>query len=152
MRKPPGAIHIEQPEMIPVTPSVIEYLCRNMRQDEIDQYLALTGAEEYDPCVAAVGFLNQGGVRFAGADEDGKPYCAGGWFPTGVGGVWQSWMVGTQAGWDTRWRGPSPARRPAASSSTPGMNLGPRPCQIPFTNTRRGHMGVVRAKGIIGGE
>lgn len=79
----------------------------DMRQDEIEQYLALTGAAEYDFQVAARGFINMPGVKFslvARSDEHAPlVYCIGG-FSEVITGVWQSWMAGTEEGWRIRWR------------------------------------------------
>lgn len=85
------------------------YLCENMRSDEIQQYLALTGAETFDPGVAALGMANMmaTGPAFSVvvADAEGRqlPVCAGGYTPV-IPGVWSSWMVGTQVGWNRSWR------------------------------------------------
>lgn len=78
----------------------------DMREDEIVQYLALTDATEYDFQVAARGFINMPGVKFSlVAVEEGGPfvYCIGG-FSEVKKGVWQSWMAGTDWGWQHRWR------------------------------------------------
>lgn len=85
------------------TLSMYEYVARNMRADEIEQYLALTGAPKYDFNEAALSFANAGGVKFALADKTGMPYCIGGYEPRGPH-VWQSWMMGTDAGWNDHWR------------------------------------------------
>jgi len=85
------------------------YLCENMRADEIEQYLALTGAEKFDPAVAALGMGNMAaaGPAFSVVvkDDQGRqlPISAGGYTEV-IPGVWSSWMVGTQAGWDKHWR------------------------------------------------
>ena len=81
----------------------IQYLCERMRADEIEQYLALTGHAEYDPEFAAYQFMGLPGHKFTALDSDNMPAAAGGYheiFP----GVWNSWMCGTQAGWDQQWR------------------------------------------------
>ena len=81
----------------------IVLLCQDMRPDEIEQYVALTGAESYNPEVAARGFMNTGGVKFTLVDEHHDPLVAGG-FEEIIPGVWQSWMVGNMDGWATHWR------------------------------------------------
>ena len=78
-------------------------IAKNMRQDEIVQYLALTGAEEYDPIIAARGFVNMPGVKFTIVDRNREPVAIGG-FSEVTAGVWQSWMAGTDAGWESSWR------------------------------------------------
>lgn len=92
VRKPDG--------VITVTMDVLMYLCRNARQDEIEQYEALMGP--WDPSEAAAWMWDQGAIRIAGATPEGEPVAAGGW-RTIIPGVYQSWMVGTQKGWDHHW-------------------------------------------------
>lgn len=100
--------------MIRVPSSVIEFrdwhayeVCMEMRPDEIVQYMALTGATHYDFEVCARGFINTPGVKFTLADTDDKgrhsPFCIGG-FQEVMPGVWQSWMGGTDTGWQRHWR------------------------------------------------
>jgi hypothetical protein len=79
------------------------YLCERMRPDEIEQYLALTGAAAFVPEVAARGFAAIGGLRFTVLGPDGFPAAAGGYSEVEPG-VWQSWMVGSIEGWRTSWR------------------------------------------------
>lgn len=86
------------------------YLCGVMRQDEIDQYVALTGADRYDPEVAAKGFINTQGLKFTVLMRDNTPAAAGGYEEV-MPGIWQSWMVGSQAGWDEQWRSITKATR-----------------------------------------
>ncbi len=81
----------------------IVLLCDQMRPDEIQQYLALTGATEYVAEVAARGFINTNGVRFTLVDDENMPCVAGG-FEEIIPGVWQSWMVGNLEGWERNWR------------------------------------------------
>lgn len=86
------------------------YLCENMRVDEIEQYMALSGAESFSPEVAAAGFYNTGGPMFSLIGKDGLPVVAGGYFQV-VPGVWNSWMVGTKDGWANYWRSITKASR-----------------------------------------
>lgn len=79
------------------------YLCDRMREDEVQQYMAFSEADRFDPDVAALAFANTPGPQFTLLDADGVPVCAGGWFSVGPG-VWQSWMVGTMDGWARHWR------------------------------------------------
>ena len=88
----------------------IVYLCGVMRPDEIEQYLALTGADKYDPDVAARGFINTQGMKFTVLMNDNTPAAAGG-FEEVIPGVWQSWMVGSEAGWAEQWRSLTKATR-----------------------------------------
>lgn len=94
--------------VIPTSEWHLLYLCENMRPDEIVQYLAMTGASEYDHRRAARGMiamLDQGPAFTVVGDIDGRelPVCAGGYVRI-VGGTWNSWMVGTMAGWEKHWR------------------------------------------------
>ena len=86
------------------------WLCDRMRPDEIEQYLALTFAEKWDPEVAARGFMNTGGMKFTVLQNDGLPAAAGGYEEVQPG-VWQSWMVGTPEGWAEQWRSLTKATR-----------------------------------------
>lgn len=88
----------------------LQYLCERMRPDEIEQYLALTDVEAYDPDVAARGFMNIAGLKFTVVDTDGLPLAAGGYWEVSQG-VWQSWMVGSCDGWSTHWRSMTKAVR-----------------------------------------
>lgn len=82
----------------------IAYLSRRMRADEIEQWLALTGFAEYDPNEAARSILaTMGEVAFCLIDREDKPIVAGGYTRVRPG-VWQSWMVGTDASWEKHWR------------------------------------------------
>jgi len=76
------------------------WLCSRAREDEIVQYEALVGP--WNPDVAANEFWMNRGPKFAVIDEEG-PVVAGGWSPI-IDGVYQSWMVGREGGWDKRWR------------------------------------------------
>lgn len=96
--------------VIPCTLPHLVYLCGRMREDEIVQYVALTGAEKYDPDVAAVGMFSGNGPRFTMVGKDRMPVVAGGYNEV-LPGVWNSWMVGTQDGWDKNWRSITRASR-----------------------------------------
>jgi len=89
--------------MITCSLTVLVYLCERMREDEVMQYLALTGRSEYDPHRAAAEFYGAGEIKWAVCDKDFRPICAGGYEPL-TPGVYQSWMVGTQKGWDEDWQ------------------------------------------------
>lgn len=72
-------------------------LCNSLRQEEIEQYLALSFAHEYDHEVVANGFYNRPGPKFT-IEVGGAPVCSGGYEEVAPG-VWQSWMVGTDESW-----------------------------------------------------
>jgi hypothetical protein len=75
------------PEIRLGTPIVEDfaYIARNMRADEVAQFLALTGLPEYVPDVAARGFIATQGPAFVMIDRDGLPVLAGGFQPVRQG-------------------------------------------------------------------
>lgn len=85
-------------------------LCRDMRKDEIEQYLALTGAQSFDHEAVALAFANTPGIKFTLADSSGNPIVAGGYEPV-RDRVWNSWMVGTMPSWEKHWRSITKATR-----------------------------------------
>lgn len=86
-------------------------LSREMREDERAQWCALNGFDEYDPEVAAQSIIaTLSPVSFALVDGQGFPIVVGG-FDEVRRGVWQSWMIGTDAGWAKHWRAITRASR-----------------------------------------
>lgn len=85
------------------TVSDLAYLARAMRPDEIEQYMAGTGAAEYDPDEAARLFVATPGPAFLIVGDDGLPAVAGGFFRVRPG-VWEGWQAGTVDGWAKHWR------------------------------------------------
>lgn len=79
------------------------YICERMRTDEIEQYVAFSETQEWNPEVAAAAFIAQRGLKFTILGPDGYPAASGGYFPVHAG-VMQSWMCGTEDGWRTSWR------------------------------------------------
>lgn len=80
------------------------YVADNMRQDEIEQHLSITGKTEYYPNEFVARVLDfMGEIRFGMYDNDGVPYCIGGYTEVSPM-VWQTWMMGTQEGWEKNWR------------------------------------------------
>lgn len=79
------------------------YLCERMREDERDQFCALNGHATFEPDVAARQLAALPGISFALLDEGSLPIAAGGFVQVRPM-VWQSWMVGTDAGWEAHWR------------------------------------------------
>lgn len=77
-------------------------LCAEARDDEIHQQVALTGLP-WDIDAVAVAHYRRPGIKFTLARADDRAVCAGGWDEIAPG-VWESWMVGTQAGWAAHWR------------------------------------------------
>ncbi len=84
-------------------PTILDllHLCHNARPDEIVQYEALTG-NEWTTAFVANEIYNQPGLKFVVLRDD-VPIVAGGYRPL-IAGVWDSWMVGTMADWETHWR------------------------------------------------
>lgn len=78
-------------------------LCAQMREDEIEQWLALVDPEPFDFERAAVWCYELPGPKFSVFDSDGNLLVAGGAFPL-QNGIMRSWMVGTQPAWDAHWR------------------------------------------------
>lgn len=90
--------------MILAAPTIahIYLLCQDARPDEIEQYEALRGVE-WDIDEIVVDLFRRDGMKFSLLDEAGNPVVVGGWEPV-MPGVYQSWMVGTDASWDQHWR------------------------------------------------
>jgi hypothetical protein len=90
--------------VVTATLSDLLFVAHRMRDDEIEQYLAITGNEAYDPddCVRSV-LQVMGEVNFCMLDADGNPYCIGGYDEIRPK-VWQTWMMGTPDGWKNHWR------------------------------------------------
>lgn len=88
--------------LIPCRNVHIAWVCDRLRADEIEQYEAFTGlvwnAED-----GAASFIAKPGPKFTILDADGMPAAVGGYEEV-MRGVWQSWMCGTDAGWETCWR------------------------------------------------
>ena len=85
------------------TPNLADMLivARDARDDEKEQYTVMTGNPWVPDQVANEAF-NKSGVKFVFLD-DNKPFVVGGWEPV-IDGVWQSWMIGNMAYWETHWR------------------------------------------------
>lgn len=73
-------------------------IARDMRPDEIAQWLAWTGLSEYDPEVCARAFLNIRGIAHALLDPNGHAILVGGHEQVRKG-VWRGWLMGTMTGW-----------------------------------------------------
>lgn len=91
--------------VVPCSAWHLVYLVENMRPDEIEQYLALTGADEFKVDVVVAGMLQMmlAGPAFTVLGDDNLPVSAGG-YTEAIPGVWSSWMVGSVAGWEKYWR------------------------------------------------
>lgn len=85
-------------------------IAREMRPDEVAQYLALTGLATYHPEVAARGLIAAGGESYALVGRDGLPVLLGGFVPVRPGVV-EAWAAGSVAGWAQHWIGITKACR-----------------------------------------
>lgn len=95
-----------------VTPTLRELIaiCAEMRQDEIEQWVALVDPEPFDFERAANYCYSLPGVKFTVFGSQNNALVVGGFFPM-QNGVMRSWMVGTQAAWDSHWRSITEASR-----------------------------------------
>ena len=87
-----------------------QYLAEHMRPDEIEHWMALTGAVEYDSDTAAAGFIATPGLKLALVNAEGYPLAAGGYHEVSRG-VYEGWMVGSMEGWSSHWRSMTKAVR-----------------------------------------
>jgi hypothetical protein len=81
----------------------MQYIAERMRPDEIQHWLAVSGAPSYDPEVAAAGFIATPGLKFSVLHTDGNPAIVGGFHEVSAG-CWDGWMIGTLVGWEECWR------------------------------------------------
>lgn len=100
--------------IIPCRPAHLVLLSQVMRENEQAQFLAVLGTEKYDPDTAAQWLVNTWAQSAPYAltvlGKDSMPAAAGGFHPVAPG-VWQSWMVGSEAGWAEQWRAMTKATR-----------------------------------------
>ncbi len=100
--------------VIACRPAHLVALAEVMRENEQQQYLAVLGTEAYDPDTAAQWLVNtwaqSAPYALTVVGRDGLPAAAGGFHPVAPG-VWQSWMVGSEAGWAEQWRAMTKATR-----------------------------------------
>lgn len=89
--------------MVTATVADIAHVAAKMRPDEIEQWLALTGAGQYDADVMVRGIVGAGGASWALVDNTGRPFIVGG-FQVERHGVASVWLVGTADGWAKHWR------------------------------------------------
>lgn len=93
--------------VVPCRPLHLVLLADQMRVTEQQQFLAITGGERFDPDTAAHAVINSWARSAPYAltvlRADNTPAAAGGFELIGAG-VWQSWMVGTEEGWNEQWR------------------------------------------------
>lgn len=87
------------------SPTLLDFLCvcARLRGDNVDEYLASTFNDRYDPDVAAMEFASREGPKFVYRAPDGQPVCIGG-FRSVSPGVMEAWMI-CAPDWDQHWRG-----------------------------------------------
>lgn len=92
-------IRLDQPTVMDLC-----WLALNMREDEKDQWCALTNSDGYDPDMCARGLIAIPGPCWALIDtESNQAIVAGGFEPIRPM-VWQTWMAGTDQAWEKHWR------------------------------------------------
>lgn len=79
------------------------FLAEHMRLDEQRHVLALSGADTFDPEVAAAAAIATPGIRFTVMGPHGMPVVAGGFVPL-RGQCWEGWMMGTLESWQSHYR------------------------------------------------
>jgi hypothetical protein len=102
---------MDSPVILPKPPTNIRpprlsdiwQMCANLRQDEIDKYMAMNSEPHWDFEQAARRFDRMIGHKICLFDTDGAPIIVAGWEPI-VPGVFDGWMLGTEEGWDKHWR------------------------------------------------
>lgn len=76
------------------------YLCAHLRGDNVDEYLASTFADRFDPDAVALEYAGKPGAKFV-YRVDGVPVCAGG-LELVAPGVMDAWMLCTER-WAEHW-------------------------------------------------
>jgi hypothetical protein len=77
----------------------LEDIVPNMRSDEIEQFLAVTGEKAFDPLDACFIFARIGGPRWTITDGHGIPLVTGGLEEVRPG-VGRAWMAGSLRSWE----------------------------------------------------
>lgn len=85
-------------------PTVIDcgVIALRMRDDERDQWCAITGRDHYDVNAAAHTFVTTPGMKWCMFDGRQSPLVIGGLEPLGPG-VAQAWLACGADGWDAHW-------------------------------------------------
>lgn len=93
--------------VVAARPAHLVYLAGEMREEEREQFLVVSGADEFSEDAAALWLLDtlraSGTCAFTVLCADNLPAACGG-FREVSPGVWQSWMVGSERGWAEQWR------------------------------------------------
>lgn len=86
--------------LVDATLSDLDLIVPNMRSDEIEQFLAVSGMERFDPMAAAFLFATIGGPRWTIADARGMPLVTGG-IEERRPGAGRAWMAGPLKAWES---------------------------------------------------
>ena len=89
--------------IVPVLVTDLVRLAYEMRDDEKDQWCAVTGEPDYDADKAGRMFAQIGGISWTYVNAAGEPVASGG-FEEVRPKVWQTWMAGTMEAWEQHWR------------------------------------------------
>ncbi len=76
-------------------------MCRDIRPDDIEHYLAYGIADSWDFEQAATYFYAKPGFRFCYQAADGRPLAVAGWSPV-TPGCFDGWMVSPLSTWEQR--------------------------------------------------
>jgi len=81
----------------------LQAVCADMREDEIEQTLALGVNDRYDASAAAASLWRSPGPKITILDTTGAPILCGGAMEVSTG-VYEGWQVATKTAWDGNWR------------------------------------------------
>lgn len=93
------------PAVLTLVPPMVQdfaYLAQHMREDEKQQFVAMTGADSFRADVAARAYVMTPGTSWAMIDAQGRALFAGGFEPLRPG-VYAAWMIGTPEAWAAHW-------------------------------------------------
>ena len=90
--------------LIVVAPKMLDYIsiAHGMRDDEKEQFAAMSGLSEYDPDVVARCLYMQRGPSWAAANEEGRVVLISGYEDHGPGTA-ELWLAAPATTWDTNW-------------------------------------------------
>ena len=94
----PGDFVTPFPGLRPATLLDIWLLCKDLRPDDIEHYMAMSFDNQWDFERAAVAFHARPGFKFCLEAEDGRPLAVAGWAEQAPG-TFDGWMVSTPETW-----------------------------------------------------
>ena len=95
----PGDFVTPFPGLRPATLLDIWLLCKDLRPDDIEHYMAMSFDNQWDFERAAIAFHARPGFKFCLEAEDGRPLAVAGWAEQAPG-TFDGWMVSTPETWD----------------------------------------------------